>query len=113
MRTNPTSAPPGAATLLQLPSRKGARRRARASPEHKPASPPPATAEVVSIYRPGDRVLVEYPPGFYEVVIQSTGFEGGRLWLYGVGRGVAFSFTARQVARRLGLHERIGWPAAV
>jgi hypothetical protein len=68
---------------------------------------------VVSIYRPGDRVLVEYPPGVYEVVIQRSGVEDGRLWLYGVSAGVALTFTARQVLRRLGPNERVGWPAAV
>jgi hypothetical protein len=69
-------------------------------------------AEVVSIYRPGDRVLVEFPPGFYQVVIQSTGYEDGLLWLYGVSSGLALAFTARQVLRRLGPYDRVGWPAA-
>ena len=89
-------------------NRRGARKGAGARPKDEPAA-----AEVVSIYRPGDRVLVEYPPGFYDIVIQSCGFEDGLLWLYGVSSGVAMAFTARQVLRRLGPHDRVGWPAAV
>jgi hypothetical protein len=113
MRKHPTSAPPGAATPLQLLSGKRTREepRARSRPESTAALP--EAAAVVSISRPGDRVLVEYPPGFYDILIQSTGFEDGLLWLYGVSAGVAMAFTARQVLRRLGPHERVGWPAAV
>lgn len=94
-------------------NRAGARKGARALSRPKSSAAPPEAAEVVSIYRPGDRVLVEYPPGVYEVVIQRSGFEAGRLWLYGVSQGLALTFMPRQVLRRLGPHERIGWPAAV
>ena len=90
----------------------GARKGARARSKRESSAAPPQAAEVASIYRPGDRVLVECPPGFYDIVIHSTGFEGGLHWLYGVSAGVAMSFTARQVLRRLGPHERVGWPTS-
>lgn len=66
-------------------------------------------APVASIYRPGDRVLVDYFPGFYEVIIQRSEIKRDGLWLYGVAGAVALSFPARQVAARLAPGEKLDW----
>lgn len=55
-------------------------------------------AEVRSIYRRGDRVLVELPSGYYLLVIQDSKIIGGELWLE--GRALDYSTSLpRQVHR--------------
>lgn len=66
-------------------------------------------AEVISLYRAGDRVLVEQLCVCYEVTVRHSEFRDGRLWLYGAGVGCAMVFPAAQVIRRLGPGEAVAW----
>jgi hypothetical protein len=66
-------------------------------------------AEVRPIYRKGDRVLVEMPFGYCDVIIEGCEVEGGRLRLYGVCVGIGFRFTAEAVVRRLAWHQTLSW----
>jgi hypothetical protein len=66
-------------------------------------------AEVRPIYRKGDRVLVELPFGYCDVIIEGSEVEGGRLRLYGVCGGWGIRFTADAVACRLGRHQVLSW----
>ena len=66
-------------------------------------------AEVRPIYRKGDRVLVELPFGYGDVVIEGAEVEGGRLRLYGVCGGLGIRFTAEAVVCRLARHQIVSW----
>lgn len=59
-------------------------------------------AGVRPIYKEGDRVLVEMPFGYCDVLIEGVEAEGGRLRVYGVCVGLALRFTA----------EAAGWRAS-
>lgn len=58
-------------------------------------------AEVRSIYRIGDHVLVRLPSGVYRLVVQSAEIVGGELWLDGKASEFSKYFPARCVVRRL------------
>lgn len=58
-------------------------------------------ADVRPIYRLGDRVLVELPSGFYQLVVQSAKIADGELWLDGKAAEFYTTFPARLVIRRL------------
>jgi hypothetical protein len=58
-------------------------------------------AEVRSIYRKGDHVLVRLPSGVYRLVVQSAEIVGGELWLDGEASEFSKYFPARCVVRRL------------
>lgn len=66
-------------------------------------------AEVRPIYRKGDRVLVEMPFGYCDVIIEGSEFEDGRLRLYGVCGKLAVRFTAEAIVRRLARHQVLSW----
>jgi hypothetical protein len=66
-------------------------------------------AEVRSIYRMGDRVLVELPPWFYVLVIQSWQIIQGELWLYAKMGNSTMPFPASCVVRRLAPGEDFTW----
>jgi len=68
-------------------------------------------AELRSIYRRGDRVLVELESGFYVLVIQTSEIAGGELWLHAAGFGFEFgtSFRAKCIVRRLRRGEVLIW----
>ena len=59
------------------------------------------TAEVRSIYRRGDRIVVELPPDFYVLLVQSWEIIGGQLWLSAMVEGSIVAFPATNVVRRL------------
>jgi hypothetical protein len=65
-------------------------------------------AEVRPIYRRGDRVLVELPFGYCDVV-EGSEIEDGRVWLYGACGGLGVRFTAKAVVRRLTRHQLLSW----
>jgi hypothetical protein len=65
---------------------------------------------VRSIFRRGDRVLVELESGLYVLVIQSSEIIDGELWLYGAGPGSIKTFQAECIVRRLAPGERFTWP---
>jgi hypothetical protein len=69
-------------------------------------------AVVRSIYRKGDRVLVELESGIYDLVIQSSELLGGELWLYGMGPGFVKTFQAECIIRRLTPGEVFTWPTS-
>ena len=52
-------------------------------------------AEVRPIYRKGDRVLVELPFGYCDVIVEGCEVEGGRLRLYGVCGALPFFHPKR------------------
>lgn len=66
-------------------------------------------AEVRPIYRTGDRVLVELPPDFYVLSIQSWEIIGGELWLYAMVNGSTLPFPTTSVVRRLAPGEVFTW----
>jgi hypothetical protein len=66
-------------------------------------------AEVRSIYRRGDRVLVELPPWFYVLVIQSWEIIQGDLWLYAKVGAFTMPFPAVCIVRRLAPGEDFTW----
>ncbi|MDT5268422.1 MAG: hypothetical protein QOH49_608 [Acidobacteriota bacterium] len=66
-------------------------------------------ADVRSIYRTGDRVVVELPHGFYVLTIHSAEVIAGELWLRGSWMGFGTSFPARCIIRRLAPGERFHW----
>lgn len=66
-------------------------------------------AEVRSIYRRGDRVVVKLPPDFYVLLIQSWEIGGGELWLYAKVGGSTIPFPATNVVRRLAPGEIFTW----
>jgi hypothetical protein len=70
-------------------------------------------AEVRSIYRRGDRVLVELPSGRYRLVIQSAEIVGGELWLHGEASEFSKTFPARCVVRRLAPGEAFTRPTSM
>ena len=72
----------------------------------------PRGAEVRPIYRRGDRVMVELPSGFYQLVILSSKIVGGELWLDGEWLGFGTSFPARCIVRRLEPGEAFTWPTS-
>jgi len=65
--------------------------------------------EVRPIYREGDRVLVEFPFGYCEVIIEGTEIEGGQLRLYGVCVGLGLRFTSEAVVYRLARYQVVSW----
>lgn len=67
------------------------------------------TAEVRSIYRRGDRVLVELTPDFYVVLVQSWEIIGGELWLHAKVKDSTIPFPATNVVRRLAPGEVFTW----
>jgi hypothetical protein len=58
-------------------------------------------AEVRSIYRRGDRIVVELPPDFYVLLVRSWEIIGGELWLHAKVGGFTIPFPATRVIRRL------------
>lgn len=70
---------------------------------------PGSTAEVRSIYRRGDRVIVELPPVFYVLLIRSWEIIGGELWLSAKVNGSTMPFPATSVVRRLAPGEVFTW----
>lgn len=64
---------------------------------------------VCPIFRKGDRVLVELPPDFYVVLIQSWEIIGGELWLHAKVKGFTIPFPATKVVRRLAPGEVFTW----
>lgn len=62
------------------------------------------------IYRVGDRVLVELPSGFYQMVVQSSRIVGGELWLDGKTSEFYTTFLAKLIVRRLSPGEAFTWP---
>lgn len=66
-------------------------------------------AEVRSIYRRGDRLLVNLPPDYYVLLVQSWEIIGGQLWLYATVKGVTIPFPATDVVRRLAPGEVFTW----
>lgn len=71
------------------------------------------TAEVRSIYRKGDRVMVKIEFGYCEIVVQRHEIKNERLWLYGIYQGIAILFPATKVIRRLTRHEAVKWPDVI
>jgi hypothetical protein len=69
-------------------------------------------AEVLPIYRPGDRLIVELMFVYYEVTVQRCEMRAGSPWLYGVGEGFALAFPAERVRGRLAPGESAGWTDA-
>lgn len=67
-------------------------------------------AEVRSIYRAGDRVLVELPPWFYLLKIESWEVIQGELWLHAKVGSSTMPFPAACVVRRLAPGEVFIWP---
>lgn len=65
--------------------------------------------DVRPIYRAGDRVLVELPPCYYELVIQSWEIISGELWLYAKVAGSPLPFPATCIVRRLAPGEAFTW----
>jgi hypothetical protein len=70
-------------------------------------------AEVRSIYRKGDRVIVKIEFGFCEIVVQRYEIKEGRLWLYGECQGIAILFPATKVIYRLTQYQALKWPDVV
>jgi hypothetical protein len=70
------------------------------------------TADVLPIYRPGDRLLVVLTLVYYEVTVQQVEMRKGGLWLYGAGEGFALAFPAESVRGRLAPGESAGWTDA-
>lgn len=68
-----------------------------------------AGAEVRSIYRKGDRVIVKLPPDFYVLLVQSWEIIGGELWLRAKVEGVTMPFPAANAVRRLAPGEVFTW----
>lgn len=66
-------------------------------------------AEVRPIYRKEDRVLVKFPFGSCEVVVQRHAIKSGRVLLYGVCYGFVVPFFTSQVIRRITLHQAFDW----
>lgn len=66
-------------------------------------------AEVRPIYRKGDRVLVEMPFGYCDVIIEGSEVEGGRTRLYGVCGRMGIRFTAEAVVCRLAWDQVLSW----
>jgi hypothetical protein len=67
-------------------------------------------AEVRPIYRRGDRVLVNLPPGYYGLVIHASDFIDGEVWFYGRGADVIMPFPATKIVRRLAPDEPLTRP---
>lgn len=66
-------------------------------------------ADVRPIYRNGDRVVVELPPDFYVLLIQSWEIIGGELWLHAKVGSVTIPFQATKIIRRLAPRESFTW----
>lgn len=66
-------------------------------------------AEVRSIYRRGDRVIVKLTPDFYVLLVQSWEIIGGELWLHATVGGSNIPFPATKVVRRLAPSEVFTW----
>lgn len=62
-------------------------------------------ADVRPIFRKGDRLLVKFPFGSCEMVVQRHAIKSGRVWLYGMCYGFVVLFFASQVIRRITLHQ--------
>jgi hypothetical protein len=65
--------------------------------------------EVRPIYRKGDRVLVELPFGYCDVVVEGSEIKDGRVWLYGACGSLGVRFTPKAVVRRLARHQVVSW----
>jgi hypothetical protein len=59
------------------------------------------TADVRSIYRLGDHVLVRLPAGLYLMEIRASEVIDGEVWFYGRRAHLIGPFTAACVVRRL------------
>jgi hypothetical protein len=66
-------------------------------------------AEVRSIYRNGDRIVVELPPDFYVLLVRSGEIIGGELWLHAKVGSAIIPFPATKVIRRLAPGEIFTW----
>lgn len=66
-------------------------------------------AEVRSIYRKGDRILVKLPPDFYVLLVQSWEIIGGELWLHAKVGSATIPFPATKIVRRLAPGEVFIW----